>query len=61
MTRCKYCHTDHELDSKGRCPSCADAGDATRAGGPHPPPDTRGPHPPPERLLRQWPAALMAV
>ena len=32
MTRCKYCHTDHELDSKGRCPSCADAGDATRAG-----------------------------
>lgn len=32
MTRCKYCHTVHELDAKGRCPSCADAGDATRAG-----------------------------
>lgn len=32
MTRCKYCHTNHELDSKDRCPSCADAGDATRAG-----------------------------
>lgn len=32
MTRCKYCHTVHELDSKGRCPSCADAGDAARAG-----------------------------
>lgn len=28
MTRCKYCHTVHELDAKGRCPSCADAGDA---------------------------------
>lgn len=26
MTRCKYCHTVHELDAKGRCPSCADAG-----------------------------------
>lgn len=32
MTRRKYCHTVHELDSKGRCPSCADAGNATRAG-----------------------------
>lgn len=32
MTRCKYCHTAHELDAKGRCQSCADAGDATRAG-----------------------------
>lgn len=29
MTRCKYCHTDHILDAKGRCSSCADAGDAT--------------------------------
>lgn len=32
MNRCKYCHTVHELDSKGRCQSCADAGDATLAG-----------------------------
>lgn len=32
MNRCKYCHTIHELDAKGRCPSCADAGDATRVG-----------------------------
>lgn len=32
MTRCKYCHTVHELDSKDRCPSCADAGDATAYG-----------------------------
>jgi predicted nucleic acid-binding Zn ribbon protein len=32
MTRCKYCHTDHILDAKGRCPSCADAGDATAYG-----------------------------
>lgn len=32
MTRCKYCHTVHELDAKGRCQSCADAGNATRAG-----------------------------
>lgn len=23
MARCKYCHTVHKLDSKGRCPSCA--------------------------------------
>ena len=30
--KCKYCHTDHELDGKGRCPSCADAANATRAG-----------------------------
>lgn len=32
MTRCKYCHTDHILDAKGRCPSCVDAGDATAYG-----------------------------
>ena len=32
MSICKYCHTVHELDAKGRCPSCVDAGDATRAG-----------------------------
>ena len=32
MTRCKYCHTDHILDAKGRCPSCADAGDVTAYG-----------------------------
>lgn len=32
MTRCKYCHTAHILDAKGRCPSCADAGDATAYG-----------------------------
>lgn len=32
MTRCKYCRTDHILDAKGRCPSCADAGDATAYG-----------------------------
>lgn len=32
MNRCKYCHTVHELDAKGRCSSCAEAGDATRAG-----------------------------
>lgn len=32
MNRCKYCHTVHELDAKGRCPSCADAANATRAG-----------------------------
>lgn len=32
MTRCKYCHTDHILDAKGRCSSCADAGDATAYG-----------------------------
>ena len=32
MSICKYCHTDHILDAKGRCPSCADAADATRAG-----------------------------
>lgn len=32
MTRCIYCHLVKDLDSKGRCPSCADAGDATRAG-----------------------------
>lgn len=29
MSRCKYCHTVHDLDSHGRCSSCADAGDAT--------------------------------
>lgn len=32
MSICKYCHTDHPLDALRRCPSCADAGDATRAG-----------------------------
>lgn len=32
MTRCIYCHLVKDLDAKGRCPSCADAGDATRAG-----------------------------
>lgn len=32
MSICKYCHTDHPLDALHRCPSCADAGDATRAG-----------------------------
>ena len=32
MTRCVFCHMPRDLDSKGRCPSCADAGDATRAG-----------------------------
>ena len=32
MTSCKYCHTDHILDAKGRCSSCADVGDAARAG-----------------------------
>lgn len=32
MTRCKYCHTDHILDAKGRCSSCADVGDATAYG-----------------------------
>lgn len=32
MTRWKYCHTDHILDAKGRCPSCADVGDATAYG-----------------------------
>lgn len=30
MTRCIYCHLVKDLDSKGRCPSCADAGDATQ-------------------------------
>lgn len=34
-SRCKYCHTVHDLDSKGRCPSCADAGDATNVYGLH--------------------------
>ena len=33
MNRCKYCHTVHDLDSKGRCSSCADAGDATNVYG----------------------------
>lgn len=33
--RCKYCHTVQELDSKGRCPSCADAGDAVLIYGLH--------------------------
>lgn len=32
MTRCIYCHMPRDLDSKGRCPSCADAGDATAYG-----------------------------
>lgn len=32
MSICKYCHTDHELDALRRCPSCAAAGNATRAG-----------------------------
>lgn len=35
MSRCKYCHTVHDLDSKGRCLSCADAGDATNVYGMH--------------------------
>ena len=35
MNRCKYCHTVQELDSKGRCPSCADAGDAVLIYGLH--------------------------
>lgn len=33
MKRCKYCHTAHELDSKGRCRSCANAGDAVNVYG----------------------------
>lgn len=33
MNRCKYCHTVQELDSKGRCPSCAAAGDAVNVYG----------------------------
>lgn len=33
MSRCKFCHTVHELDSKGRCPSCAAAGDAVNVYG----------------------------
>lgn len=33
MKRCKFCHVSvNNVDSKGRCPSCADAGNATRAG-----------------------------
>lgn len=32
MTRCIYCHLVKDLDSKGRCSSCADAGDATAYG-----------------------------
>ena len=32
MTRCIYCHLVKELDSNGRCSSCADAGDATAYG-----------------------------
>lgn len=32
MSICKYCHPNHPLDTLRRCPSCADAGDATRAG-----------------------------
>ena len=32
MTRCIYCHLAKDLDSKGRCSSCADAGDATAYG-----------------------------
>ena len=35
MSKCKICHTSHtrdELDEKGRCSSCADAGDATAYG-----------------------------
>lgn len=33
MKRCKICFVAvNEVDSKGRCQSCADAGDATRAG-----------------------------
>ena len=32
MTRCIYCHLIKELDSKSRCSSCADAGDATAYG-----------------------------
>nr|DAW67751.1 MAG TPA: NinG protein [Caudoviricetes sp.] len=32
MTRCKYCHTGHILDAKGRCRSCHDAYMATRNG-----------------------------
>ncbi len=32
MTRCVFCHMPRDLDSKGRCPSCADAGDATAYG-----------------------------
>ena len=32
MTRCIYCHLVKDLDSKGRCRSCANAGDATAYG-----------------------------
>ena len=32
MSRCIYCHMPRELDDKGRCRSCADAGDATAYG-----------------------------
>ena len=32
MIRCIYCHLVKDLDSKGRCSSCADAGDATAYG-----------------------------
>lgn len=32
MNRCIYCHLVKDLDSKGRCSSCADAGDATAYG-----------------------------
>lgn len=33
MKRCKFCHVSvNNVDRKGRCPSCADAGNATRAG-----------------------------
>ena len=31
--RCKYCHINTDLDSQGRCPSCADAGDAVNVYG----------------------------
>lgn len=32
MTRCIYCHMPRNLDSKGRCASCADAGDCAKIG-----------------------------
>lgn len=33
MKRCKICHVSvNDVDRKGRCPSCADAANATRAG-----------------------------
>lgn len=32
MIRCIYCHLVKDLDSKGRCSFCADAGDATAYG-----------------------------